>query len=218
MRGALLALALLTLASCSDNRQYAHAVSVLVDVSGTYADQRDQVVELIKKGIVPSLLPGDSLTLIVIDGESYEKDNVEASLTLDLRPSHANAQKLALAKHLDAFAEREIPARFTDIQGAIMLAADHLRETGARTQTIVAFSDMKEDLPTGYERDLASTEFDGMRIAAVNVKQLQGDNSNPGAYRDRLGAWERRVTESGATEWKVIVDGAKLAEYMENRS
>ena len=217
MRAAVLALALVVLTSCSDNREYAQAVSVLVDVSGTYDDQKSQVVELVKKGILPNLQPGDSIVLIAIDSESYEKDNVAASVTLDLRPSRANAQKLAFAKHLDTFAQRHTPAKHTDIHGALMLAADHLRETGARTQTIVAFSDLQEDLPSGYRRAFDAAEFDGMRVAAVNVKQLQPDNTDPSAYRDRLDTWGRRVTECGAREWKVIVDGVKLAEYVEER-
>jgi len=217
MRSAALAVALVLLTSCADNRRFAQAVSVLVDVSGTYADQKPQVVELVKKGILPSLQPGDSIMLIAIDGESYEQDNLEVSVTLDPRPSHANAQKLAFAKRLDAFAERRGSAKHTDIQGAMMLAADRLRETAAGTQTIVAFSDMKQDLPAGYKRAFDDTEFEGMRVAAVNVTQLAPDNSDPGAYRERLDSWGKRVTESGAREWSVIVDGLKLADYVERR-
>jgi hypothetical protein len=206
------------LAGCSDSRHYAHAVSVLVDVSGTYADQKELVVGLIKTGILPGLVPGDTINLIRIDGESYEKDNVEAVMTLDLRPSHANAQKLAFARELDRFAAAEEKAAFTDVQGAMMLAADHLRETGAGTQTIVAFSDLVEDLPPGYRRAMEQGELRGMRVVAVNVKQLRGDNSDPAAYRGRLAAWERRVRESGAADWRIVVDGAMLADYVERRS
>jgi len=218
MRRTIAAFALLALTACSDSQQYAQAVSVLVDVSGTYADQKDLVVGIIKRGILPGLQPGDTITLIRIDGESYEKDNVEAVLTLDMRPSHANAQKLAFAKILDEFAMSEEQAAFTDIQGALMLAAEYLRETGAGTQTIVAFSDLKEDLPIGYQRSLGDAEFRGMRIVAVNVKQLQGDNYNPDVYRSRLAGWEQRVRECDAVDWKIVVDWAKLAEYVEQRT
>jgi hypothetical protein len=217
MRAIALAVALGVLASCADDRSYAQAVSVLVDVSGTYAAQKHQVVEFVKKGILPSLHPGDSIMLIAIDSESYEQDNVQVAVTLDPRPSHANAQKLAFATQLDAFAERPGGSKHTDIQGAMMLAAERLRETGAGTQTIVAFSDMRQDLPSGYKREFEATEFEGMRIAAVNVTQLAPDNSDPAAYRERLDSWGKRVEESGAREWKVIADGMKLAEYVDER-
>jgi hypothetical protein len=217
MRAAALALALAVLASCGDDRSFAQAVGVLVDVSGTYAAQKPQVAELVKKGILPTLQPGDSIMLIAIDGESYEQDNVQIAVTFDPRPSHANAQKLAFAKQLDAFAERPGSSKHTDIQGAMMLAAERLRETGAGTQTIVAFSDMKQDLPSGYKRTFEATEFQGMRIAAVNVTQLTPDNSDPAAYRERLDSWGKRVSESGAREWKVIADGMKLSEYVDQR-
>jgi hypothetical protein len=217
MRPAALLLALAVLASCGDERSYAQAVSVLVDVSGTYAKQKPQVAELVKKGILPSLQPGDSIMLITIDSESYEQANVEVSVTLDPRPSHANAQKLAFAKQLDAFAERQAGSKFTDIQGAMMLASERLRETGAGTQTIVAFSDMRQDLPAGYKREFAEKEFSGIRVAAVNVTQLAPDNSDPMKYRERLESWGERISKSGAQEWRVIVDGMKLAEYVEDR-
>ena len=217
MRAALLGVALLGLVGCGDARRYAQAVSVLVDVSGTYDDQKPQVVELVKAGILPGLQPGDSIVLITIDGESYEQDNVEVAVTLDARPSHANAQKLAFAKHLDAFAERPGSAKHTDIQGAMMLAAERLRETGAGTQTIIAFSDMKQDLPAGYKRAFDGDEFAGMRVAAVNVKQLAPDNSDPNGYRERLDSWGERVVDSGAREWRVIADGMKLAEWVGQR-
>jgi hypothetical protein len=202
---------------CSDNRQYAQAICVLVDVSGTYADQKTDVVDLIKRSILPAMIPGDSVFLIRIDGESYEKDNVEASMTLDTRPSHANAQKLEFARSLDAFAARQDEASFTDIHGALMLAADYLKETEAGTQTIVAFSDLKEDLPHGVRRQLDADEFAGIRIVAVNVKKLQQDNADPQDYRTRLATWERRTRESGARDWRVILDGSKLGEYVEGR-
>ena len=52
---------------------------------------------MIRKGLLPHLTPGDTLVVIRIDSESYRKDNVEAHMTLDVRPSKANAQKLQLA-------------------------------------------------------------------------------------------------------------------------
>ena len=76
---------------------------------------------------------------------------------------------------------------------------------------------MKQDLPDGYQRSFDEGEFVGMRVAAVNVKQLAPDNSDPNGYRERLDSWGERVVDSGAMEWRVIADGQKLAEYVELR-
>jgi len=204
MKTTLLALSLLA-ASCSSGAQYAQAVVALVDVSGTYADQKPQVVEVIRKGLLPHLLPGDSLIVIRIDSESYRKDNVEASVKLDVRPSKANAEKLAFAQQLDAFAHRSGRAAHTDIRGAMMLGAEYLRETGAGKKTMVVFSDMAEDLPRGVKRDMAPDELKGVRVLAMNVKRLAADNADPTGYRQRLSGWEKQVTAHGAREFKVVL-------------
>ena len=62
MRKLLLALPLLL--SCTSSKNYAQAICVLVDVSGTYADQKPEVVNVIKRGILPKLQPGDSVFVI----------------------------------------------------------------------------------------------------------------------------------------------------------
>ncbi|HYV68244.1 MAG TPA: hypothetical protein VE964_18540, partial [Myxococcales bacterium] len=175
-------LALPLLLSCSSNKNYAQAVVALVDVSGTYADQKPEVVNVIKTGILPKMQPGDSLFVIRIDDESYKKANLEGGMTLDVRPSRANAQKLAFATQLDQFASKHERSRHTDIRGAMMLGAEYLKETGAGQRTIVVFSDLEEDLPKGVKRTLAPDEFIGMRILAMNVKKLNADNANPSAY------------------------------------
>src|SRR5207237_4468807 len=89
--------------SCSSGAQYAQAVVALVDVSRSYADQRPEVVGVIRKGLLPKLTPGDTLIVIRIGSESYTRANVEASMTLDVRPSRANAPKRALGNALDTF-------------------------------------------------------------------------------------------------------------------
>jgi hypothetical protein len=214
MKKTLLALALLA-ASCSSGAQYAQAVVALVDVSGTYADQKPQVVEVIRRGLLPKLSPGDSLIVIRIDSESYRKDNVEASLKLDVRPSKANAEKLAFAQQLDAFAHRPGKAAHTDIRGAMMLGAEYLRETGAGKKTMVVFSDMAEDLPRGVKRDMAPDELKGVRVLAMNVKRLAADNADPTGYRQRLSGWEKQVTAHGAREFKVVLEPDKLTELLD---
>ncbi|TMA27839.1 MAG: VWA domain-containing protein [Deltaproteobacteria bacterium] len=210
-----IALAALLAASCSSGTQYAHAVCALVDVSGTYVDQKEEVVNVIRRGLLPKLTPGDSIYVIRIDDESYKKNNVEASLKLDIRPSRANAQKLAFASQLDAFAHRRTRAGHTDIRGAMMLGAEYLRESGAGRKTMVVFSDMEEDLPRGVKRDLAPDELKGVRVVAMNVKRLAADNANPGAYRQRLSTWEKQATGHGAKDFRVVLDPEKLLEMLD---
>src|SRR5262245_363627 len=205
---------LLTVAACSDGRSYSQAIAVLIDVSGTYADQTPQVARMVKREILPGLVPGDTLAIVRIDSESYKKANVEALVTLDNRPSHANAQKLDLAKKIDAFAARGERSKYTDIPGAMMLAAEYLRETGAKSRAIVLFSDMQSDLPPGAERHFGEHEFDGIRIVALNVKQLERDNANPDELRNRLASWEHAVTHTGARGFTTFLDTSKLGPFL----
>ena len=217
MKNLMLVLFASGLFACTNSRNYAQAVVALVDVSGTYADQKPDVVNVIKRGILPKLMPGDSLYVIRIDDESYKKDNIEADLNLDVRPSRANAQKLAFARKLQDFANRPQRARHTDIRGAMMLGAEYLKETGAGTRTMVVFSDLEEDLPKGVKRDLAADEFAGMRVLAMNVKKLNSDNANPTAYRARLAAWKQQITSHGAKEFQVVLEPDRLDELLEQR-
>jgi hypothetical protein len=204
---------------CTDARDYAQATAVLVDVSATYVDQKPDVVRFIKMGILPDLLPGDSLLLIGIDDLSYEKSNVVAELELDVRPSRANDQKLRFAHELDRFAADHQNAGYTDIPGAMMLAADYLKETGARHRNIVVFSDLVEDLPDGASRRFDEREFENIQVMAMNVKKLNSDNRDPASYRERLAVWEKRVKENGASGWQVILTPTTLVDVLNaNRS
>jgi hypothetical protein len=211
---AILGLTLLLL-GCGDGRRYEQTVGVLIDTSGTYADQREDVVRLIKREILPEMLPGDSLVVIRIDSESYDRDNLEALVTFDRRPSHANAQKLALARKLDEFARTPAGSRYSDIPGAMMLAGEYLAEIGSGSRVMLVFSDMSEELPAGVQRRLRDDEFKGVRIAAINVKRLSEDTADPDVFRARLAAWKRRVTNAGALEWRTVLDPNKLPSYLE---
>ena len=203
----------IALGAC-DSRRYDQAIAVLIDVSGTYADQRAETVDVIKREILPNMVPGDTLLVIRIDSESYERGNVEALLTLDRRPSHANAQKLALAAELDRFSARNITSMHTDIPGALMLAAEYLSEIHAGSSTILIFSDMQEDLPPGFRRELEENELEDVHVVAMNVKRLGRDTADPNRFRRRLATWKKRVVAAGATEWRTLMDAAKLPMYL----
>ncbi len=200
---------------CQSGKRYDQATTVLIDVSGTYADQKDEAVQIIKREILPAMIPGDSLAVIRIDSESYARENLEALLTLDRRPSHANAQKLALAQKLNRFAARSERSEHTDIPGAMMLASEYLKELGSGSRVILVFSDMQEELPPGTTRNLAEQELEETHVVAMNVKRLQRDSADPERYRARLAAWEQRVDAAGAAGWRTVVDARHLPEYLE---
>jgi hypothetical protein len=215
MKRTLVLFALVAVAlGCSNSRRYDQAIGVLIDVSGTYTDERQETVNVIKREILPHMVPGDTLVVIRIDSESYDKENVEALLTLDRRPSYANAQKLALARKLDAFAKQEQGSQHTDIPGAIMLASEYLSEVGSGSQVMLIFSDMQEDLPPGSKRMLAKDELQGTHVAAMNVKRLTHDTADPRAFRERLATWEHRVRNAGAIDWRIFMDANKLPDYL----
>ena len=209
---ALLAAALL-LAAC-DGRRYDQAICVLVDTSGTYADEKPEVARIVKRAVIPAMLPGDTLLLIRVDSASYEKDNLEALVTLDARPSQSNAQKLALAQKLDAFASEPGKSEYTDIVGAMMLASDYLGETPAASRVMLVFSDLEQDLPAGTQRTVRDHEFDGIQVVAMNVKRLHADNADPAHFRERLASWESRVTAGGAAGWRAIMDSQQLPVHL----
>ena len=209
-----LAAALLAAVGCGESRRYDQAICVLIDVSGTYADQKDEVVRLVKRELLPAMVPGDSLLVIRIDDQSYEKSNVAALATLDTRPSHANAQKLALAKRLDSFAKDPSVAPYTDIRGAMMLGGEYLRELGSGSRVMLVFSDLQEDLPKGSRRELGPKDLDGVMVMGVNVKRLHEDGQDPQRFRKRMNAWQEKVAASHALGWRFLNDESRLVEVL----
>jgi hypothetical protein len=202
------------LTGCNDGSSYEQAIAVLIDVSGTYANENGEVARILKREVLPSMVPGDTLIVIRIDSESFDKDNVEALQTLDRRPSRANAQKLGLAQQLDAFASGRKPSKFTDIRGAMLLAAAYLRETGAQSRVMLVFSDMHEDLPAGAVRSFDANELEGVQVVALNVTQLRADTANPETYRSRLVSWEQELAAAKAAGWRTLMDSSKLGAHL----
>lgn len=215
-RGCIMALVAIAalLVGCNDGRDYSQAICVLVDVSGTYAEEKGLVAKIVKRDVLPAMMPGDTLMVIRIDSQSYEKENLEALVTLDARPSQANAQKLALAKRLDAFANSKDVARHTDIEGAMMLGTDYLAELESGSRVMLVFSDLEQDLPDGTRRQIDTGEFDGIEVVAMNVKRLGHDNADPEGFRARLARWEKTLRDSGASGWRTIMDERQLPDHL----
>jgi hypothetical protein len=210
----LLLSAMLFLSSCADNKQYETAICALTDISGTYAKEKGSMVKIIQAGILPKMLPGDSLSLITINSSSYDEKNIRGQLTLDYRPSQANMQRIEFAKLLDDFASEKASAKYTDISGAMMLCSGYLKSTQAGTQVMFIFSDMKEELKPGLKRSFSNDEFKNVDIAAMNVIKLNEDNTDPQIYRSRIKKWEERVLKHGAKSWKADLKAADIAEYI----
>lgn len=201
-------------AGCTDSKQYETSYCSLIDISGTYAAEKSSVVNTVKAGIVPQMIPGDSLFFVKIDSNSYSEDNLVTKLTLDYRPTRANSQKLAVAHKLDEFGRGKARSNLTDISGALMLCSDYLKATQSGTKVMFVFSDMNEELPSGVVRKFADDEFDGIDIVAMNIIKLNKDSANPEVYRKRLEQWQQRANASGARSWNTLIDGTKIPEYI----
>jgi hypothetical protein len=212
----LLAIAGVLLAGCGDNKRYEMAMCALADVSGTYAKEKGRMVKIIQAGVLPKMLPGDTLSVIAIDSSSYHEKNVKAKLKLDYRPSQANAQRMQFANVLKEFANEKASSKYTDISGAMMLCSGYLKNSMAGTQVMILFSDMKEELKPGLKRNFNDDEFANIDIAAINVIKLNQDNIDPQIYRARMEKWGKRVKKHGAKSWEDDLKPEDIAEYLDS--
>lgn len=201
---ALPALALGPTLGCTDPRSHAHAVYLLVDTSGTYAEEIGKA-QLIVNYLLGSLQPGDSLAVARVKSRSFSEKDIIAKATFDQRPSQANTQKRAFKEQIEAFTSTARGSVHTDITGGIIQGALFLNETGAGKKTILIFSDMQEELDRATIRDFP-IELKDIRVVAVNVVKLKTDNVDPRRYLGRLEDWQKRVEAAGAREWRVIND------------
>jgi hypothetical protein len=193
---------------CGDSRNHAHAVYMLVDTSGTYAQEANKA-QLIINYLLGTLQPGDSLAVARVKSRSFSEKDIIAKATFDTRPSQANAQKRAFRDTIDAAFRRVAGSGYTDITGGLLQGAEYLNETGAGTKTLIVFSDMQEELDKVTQRDFP-INLKNIRVVAVNVVKLNTDNVDPRRYLGRLEAWEKRVVAAGASEWRVINDLQRL--------
>lgn len=194
----------LLLLGCADNRSHANGVYLLIDTSGTYAEQVGKARTIINY-LLANLNAGDSLAVAKVESKSFSEKDIIAKVTFDRRPSHANLEKRAFNQKIEAFAKNVKGSAFTDITGGLIQAAEYLNEANPGNKTVVIFSDMQEELGKGTIRDFP-IKLNGIRVLAVNVTKLNTDNIDPRRYLDRLSWWEKRVRDAGATDWLVIND------------
>ncbi|HVJ12850.1 MAG TPA: VWA domain-containing protein [Burkholderiales bacterium] len=208
IRALLLALLAAALAGCGDPRSHSQAVYVLVDTSGTYAQEAGKA-QVIINYLLGTLQPGDSLAVARVESRSFNEKDIIAKATFDRRPSQANAQKRAFRDTTNGFVANVKQSRYTDITGGLLQGAEFLRETGAGTKTLIIFSDMQEELDKVTMRDFP-IDLKQIRVVAINVVKLKSDNVDPRRYFGRLEAWQKRVQGAGASEWRVINDLERL--------
>lgn len=199
-----MAFGMLFVSGCSDSRMHSQAVYMLVDTSGTYAQEMNKAAKIINY-LLATLNPGDSLAVAKVETRSFTEKDIVAKVTFDKRPSQATIQKRAFKSKIEAFAKDIKGTAFTDITGGLIQGAEYLNETKAGTKTIVIFSDMQEELGQGTVRDFP-IKLEGIRIVALNVTKLRTDNADPRIYLDRLARWEERVRKAGATDWVMVND------------
>jgi len=184
------------LASCSsDTTPRNTGVYMLLDTSGTYAE------ELVK---AEQLDATDSFAVARIDTGSFSEKDIVAKASFDDRPSAVNRQKRLFAQQVSDFVENATPSSYTDITGGLLQAVEFLNEKGTGKKTILIFSDLKEDLQEGYVRDI-DIELEGFEVIALNVTKLRSDNIDPREYLGRLEEWRGRVEKTGG-HWRVIND------------
>ena len=194
----------LLLAACADSRSHSTGVYLLIDTSGTYAEQVTKARKIINY-LLANLNAGDSLAVAKIESKSFSEKDIIAKITFDRKPSQANLEKRAFNQKIEAFAKNVKGSDFTDITGGLIQAAEYLNEANPGNKTIIIFSDMQEELGKGTVRDFP-IKLTGIRVMAVNVTKLNTDNIDPRRYLDRLAWWEKRVRDAGATDWLVIND------------
>lgn len=197
-------LAILALAGCSGEPvNYKRGVYLLLDTSGTYTRELDKAKAIINY-ILSELEAGDTFVVATIDSGSFSEKNIVARVVLDSRPSAANRQKREFAAAVENFVQTVRSSAFTDISGGLLQAIEYLNEADVGSKSIFIFSDMKEELPDGYVRDV-DFSLDGFLVKALNVTKLRSDNVNPREYLDRLEEWQYKVQQGGG-RWVVIND------------
>ena len=199
------------LTSCSESAPTNSGIYLLLDTSGTYTKELSNAQKLVNVMLV-KLEPSDSFAVARIDTGSFSEKDIITKVTFNDRPSEANRQKRHFRDAMDTFVKEVKPSRYTDITGGVLQAAEYLNEKATGRKTILIYSDLKEELPEGYIRDIPF-QLQGFDIIALNVTKLRSDNVDPREYMDRLEEWQRRV-EAGGGSWRVINDMDRLEKVL----
>src|SRR5712691_9413061 len=124
-----LSLLLAGASACADQRGHTNAVYMLIDTSGTYAQEVGKAKVIINY-LLGTLQPGDALAVARVESRSFSEKDIIAKARFDKRPSQANAQKRAFRDKIEAFTKSAKGSAYTDITGGLMQGAEYLNETG----------------------------------------------------------------------------------------
>lgn len=202
---------LVLLTSCASEKRSNSGVYMLLDTSGTYAEELTKAEQIIRYTL-SKLDATDSFAVARIDTGSFSEKDIVAKASFDDRPSAVNRQKRLFAQQVSEFVENAKSSPYTDITGGLLQAVEFLNEKNTGNKTILIFSDLKEDLQEGYVRDI-DIELDGFEVIALNVTKLRSDNIDPREYLGRLEEWQGRVEKTGG-QWRVINDLDGLEELL----
>lgn len=190
---------------------HAHSVYLLIDTSGTYTNELEKAKQLINY-ILFNLQPGDFFAVARIDSDSFDEKDIIAKVKLEGTRTVANQQKQLLKKQIDKYVTQVKRSRYTDISGGMIQAVQYLKETRAGHQTLLVFSDLKEDLKKGYKRNF-TFKMKNVKVIAINVTKLRSDNVDPRGYLKRVEQWRKKV-EKGGGQWLVINDLENLDRHL----
>ena len=198
----------LLLFGCGEQANHNRAAFVLLDISGSYAAERDQARRLTNY-LLSELETGDSLAFGFIDNSSFTERNIIAQVTFDERPSVASQQKRIFQRRVTGFMKNfQTPSYHSDITGGVLLARDYLEEVDAGRKHLFLLSDLHEDVPPRLERDMKLNLSD-VQVVALNVKRQRSDNEDPTEYQQRLASWEKRVEQNGG-RWALVNNMERL--------
>ena len=97
-------------------------VYMLLDTSGTYAEELEKAEQIIRYTL-SRLGETDTFAVARIDTGSFSEKDIIAKVTFDDRPSIANNQKRAFQKKINDFVGTVKGSSYTDISGGILQAA-----------------------------------------------------------------------------------------------
>ena len=204
---------MIAIGGCSDSKSRSKGVYMLLDTSGTYALELNKAQSILNY-LLGVLQPGDTLAVARIDTGSFSEKDIVAKVTFDERPSYANNQKRAFQQEVNSFVSTVKSSKYTDISGGILQAIEYLNEQGSGQKYVLIFSDLKQELAKGYNRDIPF-QLQGFSVIALNVTKLRADNIDPVKYQDRVTKWRTEV-ESGGGNWAIINDLENLDQIFSN--
>jgi len=204
---------IIALTGCPDAKSRSKGVYMLLDTSGTYALELNKAQSILNY-LLGVLQPGDTLAVARIDTGSFSEKDIVAKVTFDERPSYANNQKRTFQQEVNSFVSTVKSSKYTDISGGILQAIEYLNEQGSGQKYVLIFSDLKQELAKGYNRDIP-LQLQGFSVIALNVTKLRADNIDPVKYQDRVTKWRAEV-ESGGGNWAIINDLENLDQIFSN--